>query len=86
MISLYMLDFQLCLTRKSYFIGYIGYIVPIWNFFSNILELGTYSECYCFVIAIIAVVSTFFCFTMFGIGLLRVLRKSAELNPRCQCL
>ena len=32
--------------------------------FSDILELGTYSECYCFVILIIILVSTFLCFTM----------------------
>ena len=42
------------------FVGYIGCNVPFWNFFSDILELGTYSECYCFVIPIIILVSTFF--------------------------
>ena len=41
------------------FVGYIGCNVPFWNFFSDILELGTYSECYCFVIPIIVLVSTF---------------------------
>ena len=45
--------------RTSYFVGYIGCNVPFWNVFSDILELGTYSECYCFVIPIIILVSTF---------------------------
>ena len=36
--------------------------------FSDILELGTYSECYCFVIPIIILVSTFLCFAMFGMS------------------
>ena len=35
------------------FVGYIGCNVPFWNFFSDILELVVYSECYCFVIPII---------------------------------
>ena len=41
------------------FIGYIGCNVPFWNFFSDISKLGTYSECYCFVIPTIILVSTF---------------------------
>ena len=52
--------------RTSYFVGWIGCNVPLWNFFSDILELGTYSERYCFVIPIIILVSTFLCFAMFG--------------------
>ena len=48
------------LTGQVTFVGYIGCNVPFWNFFSDILELGTYSECYCFVIPIIILVSTFF--------------------------
>ena len=42
------------------FVGYIGCNVPFCNFFSDVLELGTYSECYCFVIPIIILLSTFF--------------------------
>ena len=42
------------------FVGYIGCNIPFWNFFSDNLELGTYSKCYCFVIPIIILVSTFF--------------------------
>ena len=53
-----MMDVQF-FDKTSYFVGYIGCNVPFLNFFSDILELGTNSECYCFVILIIILVSTF---------------------------
>ena len=50
------------------------------------LELGTYSECYYFVISIITLVSTFLYFTMFGMVLLKVLGMLAQPTSRFQCL
>ena len=39
--------------------SYISCNVPFWNFLSDILELGAYSKCYCFVIPKIILVSPF---------------------------
>ena len=41
----------------------------------HVLELGTYSKCYCFMISIIILVRTFFVFYYVWNGLLSVLRK-----------